>query len=133
MLTQLPLILSFYITHSTFVITKNLTQTSYLATYLQETWQLIFTQVLVCVKVAQSCLTLQFHGLYCPWNSPGQNTGVSSQFPSPGDLPNPGTKPRSPAVQADSLPAEPPGKPSHRLRNTKLDNLIKVSFSTSIH
>ena len=30
-------------------------------------------------------------------------------FPSPGDLPNPGIKPRSPAVQADSLPAEPPG------------------------
>ena len=32
-------------------------------------------------------------------------------FPSPGDLPNPGTEPRSPTVQADSLPAEPPGKP----------------------
>ena len=31
-------------------------------------------------------------------------------FPSPGDLPNPGIKPRSPALQADSLPAEPPGK-----------------------
>ena len=28
-------------------------------------------------------------------------------FPSPGDLPNPGIKPRSPALQADSLPAEP--------------------------
>ena len=33
-------------------------------------------------------------------------------FPSPGDLPNPGIKPRSPALQADSLPAEPPGKPN---------------------
>ena len=32
-------------------------------------------------------------------------------FPSPGDLPNPGIKPRSPALQADSLPAEPQGKP----------------------
>ena len=31
-------------------------------------------------------------------------------FPSPGDLPNPGTEPRSPALQADSLPCEPPGK-----------------------
>ena len=30
--------------------------------------------------------------------------------PSPGDLPNPGIEPRSPASQADSLPAEPPGK-----------------------
>ena len=27
-------------------------------------------------------------------------------FPSPGDLPNPGVKPRSPALQADSLPNE---------------------------
>ena len=33
-------------------------------------------------------------------------------FPSPGDLPNPGIKPGSPALQADSLPTEPPGKPS---------------------
>ena len=33
-------------------------------------------------------------------------------FPSPGDLPNPGIKPRSRALQADSLPAEPPGKPN---------------------
>ena len=32
-------------------------------------------------------------------------------FPSPGDLPNPGIKPRSPSLQADSLPSEPPGKP----------------------
>ena len=32
-------------------------------------------------------------------------------FPSPGDLPNPGIELRSPALQADSLPSEPPGKP----------------------
>ena len=32
-------------------------------------------------------------------------------FPSPKDLPDPGIKPRSPAMQADSLPVEPPGKP----------------------
>ena len=32
-------------------------------------------------------------------------------FPSPGDLPNPGIKPRSPALQADSLLTEPPGPP----------------------
>ena len=33
-------------------------------------------------------------------------------FPSPGDLPNPGTDPKSPEMQAYSLPSEPPGKPS---------------------
>ena len=31
-------------------------------------------------------------------------------FPSPGDLPNPAIKPRSPTLQADSLPAETQGK-----------------------
>ena len=31
-------------------------------------------------------------------------------FSSPGDLPDPGIKPRSPAHQADSLPFEPPRK-----------------------
>ena len=31
--------------------------------------------------------------------------------PPPGDLPNSGVEPRSPALQADSLPSEPPGKP----------------------
>ena len=32
-------------------------------------------------------------------------------FPSPGDLPDPGIEPRSPALQADTLSSEPPGKP----------------------
>ena len=34
-------------------------------------------------------------------------------FPSPGDLPDSGIKPGSPALQADALPSksEPPGKP----------------------
>ena len=32
-------------------------------------------------------------------------------FPSPGDLPNPGIEHRSPTLQADSIPAEPPEKP----------------------
>ena len=39
--------------------------------------------------------------------------------PSPGDLPNPGVEPRSPTLQADSLPAEPQGKP----RNTGVGSL----------
>ena len=47
--------------------------------------------------------SLQHHGLYSPWNSPGQNTVVGSlsllQQRSPWDLSNPGIKPRSPALQ----------------------------------
>ena len=33
-------------------------------------------------------------------------------FPSPQDLPDPGIEPGSPALQADALPSEPPGKPT---------------------
>ena len=33
-------------------------------------------------------------------------------FPSPGDLPDPGIEPGSPAFQTDTLTSEPPGKPS---------------------
>ena len=56
-----------------------------------------------------------------PWTAACQaplSIGFSRQeywsglpFPSPGDLPNPGIKARSPALQADSLRSEPPEKP----------------------
>ena len=41
-------------------------------------------------------------------NSPGKNTGVGCHAPPPGDLSNPGIEPRSPALQVNSLPSEPP-------------------------
>ena len=56
-----------------------------------------------------------------PWNVAHQappSMGFSRQeywsglpFPSPGDLPDPGIEPRSPALQADALTSEPTGKP----------------------
>ena len=63
-----------------------------------------------CLKVAQSCPTLcdpmdyTIHGILQARILKGQ------PFPSPEDLPNPGTEPRSPALQVDSLTAEPQGK-----------------------
>ena len=39
-------------------------------------------------------------------------TGVGKPFTSPGYLPDPGIEPGSLALKADSLPSEPPGKPS---------------------
>ena len=57
--------------------------------------------------------SLQPHGPYSPWNSPGQNTGVGSLSLLQGNLPNPGIKPRSPELWADSLPTEPQGKPKN--------------------
>ena len=43
---------------------------------------------------------------------PGQEYWSGLPFPSSGDLPNPGIKPGSRALQADALSSEPPGKPS---------------------
>ena len=40
-----------------------------------------------------------------------QETWSGLPFPSPGALPDPGIEPRSPALQADALTSEPPGKP----------------------
>ena len=42
----------------------------------------------------------------------GQEYWSGLPFPSPGDLPNPGIEPMSPALQVDSLLSEPPRKPS---------------------
>ena len=43
---------------------------------------------------------------------PRQEYWSGLPFPSPGDLPNPGIEPGSPALQADALPSEPPRKPN---------------------
>ena len=70
------------------------------------------------VLVAQSCPTL-CDPMECP---PGASVHGILQArilervpcPFPGDLPNPGIKPRSPALLADSLSSEPPEKPQLR-------------------
>ena len=49
-------------------------------------------------------------------------------FSSPGDFPNPEIKPGYPALQADSFPSEPPGKPCVIKLRTTLSNLDITSF-----
>ena len=62
------------------------------------------------VKVAQSCWTL-WHRMDCAVHGILHARILEWEpFPFPVDLPNPGIKPRSPALQADCLPAEPQGK-----------------------
>ena len=69
----------------------------------------VATVIRVKVKVTQ-CVQL----FETPWTEFSRPEYWSRRpFPSPGDLPNPGIKPRSPALQADSLPAEPQGKPKN--------------------
>ena len=67
---------------------------------------------------------LWLHGLYSPWNSPGQNTGVGSPSLLQGIFPNPGIEPRSPALQMRSLPAEPQGTP----KNTGVGSLSLLQW-----
>ena len=75
-----------------------------------------FTLYAVLCLVAQSCLTLCD---FMDCNPPGSSVLGDSRhkywrglpFPSPGDLPNPGIGPRSPALQVDSLLSEPQGNP----------------------
>ena len=45
--------------------------------------------------------------------SPGKNTGMGCHALLQGNFPNPGVEPRSLALQADSLPSEPPEKLTH--------------------
>ena len=50
-------------------------------------------------------------------------------IPFSGDLPDPGIEHKSPALQADSLPSEPPGKPFLKHRNDRFSVLFKYLFS----
>ena len=89
---------------------------------MRETWvrPLVWEDLLekgkaaaAAAKLLQSCPTL------CNGSPPGSPVPGILQgrilewiaVPSPGDLPNPGIKPRSPALWADSLPTELSGKP----------------------
>ena len=80
-------------------------------------------EIKLSVIESESCSVLsnssQPHGPYSSWSSrPEYWSG--SQFPSPVGLPNTGIKPRSPALWAESLPADPPRKP----KNTGVGSLF---------
>ena len=93
---------------------------------------LLTSKVKVKVKV-KSLSPVWLFG--APWTVAYQallSMGFSSQeywsglpFPSPGDLPNPGIEPVSPALQTDALPSEPPGKPDFQ-------DMVTNTFSTRV-
>ena len=62
---------------------------------------------------------LQPARLLYPWGFSRQEYWTGLPCPPPGDFPKPGIEPRSPTLQADSLAAEPQGKP----RNTGVGSL----------
>ena len=56
-----------------------------------------------CSVVSGSLQTYGLYRLFCPWDSPGKNTGSGLPLPPPGDLPNPGPNPGllSPALAGE--------------------------------
>ena len=80
-----------------------------------------------------------------PWTIAYQNPpsmGFSRQeywsglpFPSPGDLPDPGIEPGSPALQADALPSEPPGRSLYTFTFSQIlvDSRVKSLSATSVN
>ena len=100
----------------------------------------------VLCLVAQSCPTLcETHRLWpttflCPWGFSRQEYWRGLPCPPPGDLPHPEIEPRSLALQVDSLPSEPPGKPLWRPAGLnfvslkgwdKYTSLLKVTYKIS--
>ena len=67
--------------------------------------------------------SLRPHGLYGPWNSPGQKTGVGSLSLLQGIFPTQVLNP-APTLWADSLPAESQGKP----KSTGVDSLSLLQW-----
>ena len=90
------------------------------------------------MKVTQSCLIFA-----TPWTVACQaplSIEFSRQeywsgyaFPSPGDFPNQGIKPTSPALQAESLLSEPPGKPCIPLSEYESESCLVMSDSLGPH
>ena len=107
-----------------------------------ESKRLFYTSVFLCCLTYRVIITIFLNSIYMCWvkwvkslsrvrlfatpqtvayQAP-LSMGFSKQecwsglpFPSLGDLPNPGIRPRSPALQTDALPSEPPGKPLYVL------------------
>ena len=88
----------------------------YYTCFLRFIHSILFRGIQQKVKFAHSCPTLS-DPMDCIWLG-------SEPFPSQGDFPNPGIKPRSPSLQAFSLPSEQPGKP----KNTEVGNLYFLQW-----
>ena len=82
--------------------------------------------------VAPSYPTLQPHGLgltrlFCPWDSPGKNTGVGYHFLLQGIFPTQKSNPGLLHCQADSIPTGPPGELSQKFSPNPLASICRAS------
>ena len=85
---------------------------------------MVYICMLSCSVVSYSLRhhSLQPVRLLGPWEFSREEYWSGLLYPPPGDLPNPGIKPKFPLLQADSLSSEPPGKP--------WDDIGSVQFSS---
>ena len=89
----------------------------------------MFKQILRITHLSWVKLLSRLRLFATPWTVACQaplSTGFSRQeywsglpFPSPEGLPDPGIEPGSPALEADALTSEPPGKPDQILKPIK--------------
>ena len=80
-------------------------------------------------KLLQSCLALCDTVVRQAPPSMGfsrQDFWSGLPFPSPGDLPDPGVEPGCPALKADALPSEPPGKPNGKWKVTFKNCMLSI-------
>ena len=70
--------------------------------------------------------------LLCSWDFPDKNTGVGLPFPSPGDLPDPGSELTSLALAGGFFTAELLGKPEKSLEANILSLAVNPSFLSPI-
>ena len=87
-------------------------------------------RVCVWVLVSRSCLTLCGSMGCSPLGSPIHGI-LRARILFPGDLPKPGIRPGSPALQAEFLPSEPPGKPL--LQSSRYEYFSEPSEATPTH
>ena len=77
----------------------------------------VWTDIYLLLPVSSQCLRVILCDpmgiLLCPWRLSRQEYWSGLPCLPPGDHPNPGIKPRFPALQVDSLPVEPQGKPKN--------------------
>ena len=78
-----------------------------------------------CCLVAQSCPTLVAHQAPLSMGFPKQAYWSGLSFPSPGDLPNLGIEPATPALVGGFFTTEPPGKPKTVLQQERLQPDIR--------
>ena len=86
---------------------------------------------LVVSNSVQHC-GLQPARLLCPQGSLGKNTGVDCHDLTPGDLPYPGIKPRSPVLQAEPLPLSHQESPTGKLGKSYVDGVLRTTGSVDL-